>query len=413
MREPRRILLGVSGGIAAYKIPELVRELLRRGYEVGAVLTEAAQRFVTPEVFRTLCPGPVFTQIWESEGGRVKHIEVADWADLYLIAPATATTLARLAVGMAEEPVSLVYMATRALRVVVPAMNVNMWKSPAVQRNIEILTRDGTLVYPPESGPLACGWVGEGRLPDLLHLAEFVDQCFEPKTLTGYKLVITAGATREYLDPIRFLSNPSTGAMGFALAKIAQARGAKVWLVTGPTSLPTPPGVECIQVERAEEMLLKVEEIFQRFHPDGIIATAAVADFQPLKTAEKKIKKGERSELTVKLVPTPDILKTISLKYSPAIRIGFAAETHNLEEYAHNKLREKNLQLVVGNCISPSNPGFGEGPNAVTFFFADGTREDLPTLSKEEIARRILNLLPQLRGLATLPQETTPLLPSR
>lgn len=390
------ILIGISGGIAAYKIPDLIRELIRREYQVGAVLTPSAQRFVTPDLIRALCNGPLLTEIWESEGGRIRHIEVADWADLYLIAPATATTLARLAIGLAEEPVSLVYLATRAQRVIVPAMNVNMWRSAPVQRNIQTLTSDGAIVYPPEAGLLACGWVGEGRLPRIEKLIEFAEELFHPKTLQGVKLVITAGATREYLDPIRFLSNPATGQMGFELARIATLMGARVWLVTGPTDLSTPSGVERRDVKSAEEMLSEVREIFSQEHADGIIATAAVADFKPEIYSQEKIKKHKRDSLTLRLVPTPDILKTIVQEFHPRIRIGFAAETDHLDEYAKKKLREKDLQLVVANRISSENPAFGDRENAVTFFFADGRKESFPPLSKEEIARRVLKEITRL-----------------
>lgn len=391
------ILIGVSGGIAVYKIPDLIRELIRRDYQVGAVLTPSAQRFVTADLFRSLCNGPVLADIWESEGGRIRHIEVADWADLYLIAPATATTLARLANGLAEEPVSLVYLATRAQKVIVPAMNVNMWKSAPVQRNIQTLVADGTILYPPESGLLACGWIGEGRLPRIEKLVEFVEDLLFPQTLRGIRLVITAGATREHLDPIRYLSNPATGQMGFALARIACRMGAKVWLVTGPTNLPTPPGVERRDVMSAEEMLSEVRKIFLEEKADGIIASAAVADFKPDSFTPRKIKKNEGDSLILRLVPTPDILKTIVEEFHPSIRIGFAAETDDLEEYAKRKLKEKDLQLIIANRISRENPAFGDRENAVTLFFADGRKEELPPLPKEEIARRILKEIPSLR----------------
>jgi phosphopantothenoylcysteine decarboxylase/phosphopantothenate--cysteine ligase len=386
----RKVLLGITGGIAAYKTPELARDLIRKGFQVGAVLTPSALSFVSPLVLKTLCNGPVLTDMWEvEEGGRISHIECADWADLYCIAPLTANTLGKLAGGVADEPVSLVYLATKAQVVVFPSMNVNMWHHRRVQENVKRLREDGVVVIDPEEGDLACGWVGEGRLPEREKIVEVIEDLLTPKSLRGYTFVVTAGPTREYLDPVRFISNPSTGTMGFQIGGKLAKRGAQVFLVTGPVSLSTPLGVKRVDVISAEEMLNRVREIFFRESPTGIIATSAVVDFKPLSFSSEKWKTEEiPSHLSVER--NPHILERIVEEFDPPLKIGFALETQDLDRYAMEKLTKRKLDLLVGNLKGEGKSPFGEGEKEVFFYYPSGEKKVFSSLTKEEIAEKVV-----------------------
>lgn len=384
-----RILLGISGGIAAYKTPELVRLLQKRGHSVAAALTPAAQQFVSPTVLRTLCDHSVMTDIFAGEPGAVEHIELADWAEVMVVAPATAQTLARLASGAADEPVSLSFLATRARKLVCPAMNVNMWQAAPVQRNVAQLRADGAVVLEPEAGELACGWVGAGRLPELETIAAAVESLRPDGPWRGRRVLITAGPTREFIDPARFLSNPSTGKMGFALAEAAAALGAEVVLVAGPTSLPTPHGVQRVDVISAADMLAACIQACEQKVPDVVIGAAAVADFTPAEPCRHKRKKDQMLD-ALPLKRTEDVLATIVTRYRPRIKVGFAAESKDVLAYAKAKLERKGLDLVVANNITEPGAGFAADTNRVWLVSADAEPQALPAADKKEVARRIL-----------------------
>lgn len=395
-----RLLLGISGGIAAYKTPDLVRRLQRDGWQVGVALSPAAANFVSPLALRTVADFLVMDDIFEIETTGVGHIDLADWADLMLVAPATAQMLARLAGGHADEPVSLSFLATRAPKLVFPAMNVNMWQSAAVQRNVEQLRRDGAVVIEPASGELACGWIGAGRLPDVDDIVQIAANRRAPRDLEGRHVLITAGPTREYLDPVRYLSNPSTGRMGFALAARAAARGARVSLVAGPVEQSTPPNVYRIDTVSAQDMHAAVCEILRRDPADVLIATAAVADWAPAAVLAQKQKKTA-GPLQLDLVRTPDILHKAVTEFAPKVAVGFAAETHDVLTYAREKLAQKRLDIVVANQVGGSSGGFADTQNHVWILDRDGGETEIPLQAKDAVATHILDAI--VRRLAALP----------
>lgn len=387
-----KVLLAVSGGIAAYKSPDLLRRFQKAGHQVAVALTPAAQRFVSPLVLRTLADGAVMDDIFATDE-RVGHVALADWADVMVVAPATAQTLARLACGMADEPVSLCFLATRARRIVFPAMNVNMWTNPATQENVARLRSRAVEVVEPESGELACGWEGSGRLPDLdAIVAISTAGPLSPGLLTGVRVVVTAGPTREFLDPVRFLSNPSSGKMGFALAARAAARGADVTLISGPVSLATPPNVRRIDVVSAAEMRAAVFATLEERSADVLIAAAAVADYRPVAVAEQKVKKGADKK-SLALERTADILADAVQRFMPRVRVGFAAETERVLEHARAKLERKNLSLVVANDVSASAGVFGSDSTSVWIIERDGTTTEVARASKVAVADRILDVV--------------------
>jgi phosphopantothenoylcysteine decarboxylase/phosphopantothenate--cysteine ligase len=397
------VVLGVTGCIGAYKACEVLRELQRRGLDVRVAMTEAATRFVSPLTFETLSRHPVFHDQWETEAGEgVRHVDLADEADLLLVAPATANTIGKMARGIADDALSTLHLATRAPVVVAPAMNVNMLSHPAVEENLAILRARGVTVVEPGSGYLACGWLGKGRLaePEAI-VATALAVLRRRRDLAAETVLVTAGPTVEDIDPVRFVSNRSSGRMGYCLAEAARDRGARVVLVSGPTSLRPPAGVEVVDVRSAVDMERAVRE-----HVGSatvVIAAAAVSDYRPAEPRPSKIKKTGET-LSLQLVRTPDVLKGLGEAKGERLLVGFAAETEALEENARRKLEEKNLDLVVANDVSAEGAGFGGETNAAVLLRRDGTRVEVPLASKRELAERILDEVRALR--APTPQST-------
>jgi phosphopantothenoylcysteine decarboxylase/phosphopantothenate--cysteine ligase len=386
----KRILLGVTGSIAAYKAVELLRLLTKSGAEVQVVMTEPATKFVAPLTFETLTRQPVLLDMWSLEySHRIGHIEATQRADLFVVAPATARTIARLALGLGDDFLSCIYLASRCPVVVAPAMDCDMFEHPAVQENLQRLRDRGVHVVEPDTGPLASGLVGRGRLAELSEILGAIERILIPRQdLAGQVVLVTAGPTREPLDPVRFLSNRSSGKMGYAIAEAAAARGAHVILVSGPTALPAPPGVDMIHVETAEEMYQAVLAKLESARV--VIKAAAVADYRPKHKADRKIKK-DQAIFPVALEPTPDILAELGKRKGTRILVGFAAETDDLVANARKKLQRKNLDLMVANDVGQSGAGFDVDTNVVKILDAAGGVEELPLLSKREVADRILD----------------------
>lgn len=391
--------IGVTGGIAVYKVAELVSRLKKEDFEVIVMMTEAATRFVTPLTFQTLSGREVVTDLWErSQEWKVKHIGVAETLDLLVIAPATADFIAKMARGMGDDLLSTVVLANTAPVLVVPAMNSNMYLNPAVQDNISILKGYGYRVMEPDSGPLACGTSGPGRMPEVDVILEQISAIFRPSLdLKGKRLLVNAGSTCENIDPVRFISNRGTGKMGFAIAEEAAERGAEVILVCGNSPLNPPPNVELISVWNAEEMYQVM--INRQAECDVIIGAAAVSDFRVAGIAEQKLKKsGDPSEeLVLRLVGCPDILKEIGKnKQSGQITVGFAAETEDIIANAKKKLETKNLDFIVANDVTQEGAGFATDTNIVTFIHRNGQVKSLPIMAKREVAAAILDQVVEL-----------------
>jgi phosphopantothenoylcysteine decarboxylase/phosphopantothenate--cysteine ligase len=385
--QKRRILLGISAGIAAYKAAELVRGLRKGGAEVRVVMTEAAGEFVTPMTLQALSGNPVRTGLFDPEHeAAMGHIELARWAELVVVAPASADFLARLHAGMANDLLSTLCLATTAPIAVAPAMNQQMWQAQVTQQNIAQLRGRGVAIWGPAEGEQACGEVGPGRMLEPAELLQLCSERFAAGPLKGVRVTVTAGPTREALDPVRFISNHSSGKMGFAVAEAAAAMGAQVRLVAGPVSLQTPVGVERIDVESAEQMLeavlLDPGEIF--------IASAAVADYRAAEIADEKVKKSADA-LTLQLLRNPDILATVSALEDAPFTVGFAAETEKLVENARAKLQNKRLDMVAANWVGEraEGGGFNSDENALQLIWAEGERS-LPRCSKAELARLLL-----------------------
>ncbi len=398
-----RITLGVTGGVAAYKAAELLRLLQNDGFTVQVVMTRGAREFVTPLTFAALSGQKVITDLFEkSSAGEanvesaIEHIAVAQRTDLLLVAPATADILAKFARGIADDFLTTLYLATSAPVVIAPAMNVNMWNHAATQENVETLRSRGVKVVNPDEGYLACGMTGAGRLAGQQEIVAAVREILHAqKDLQGETIVITAGPTREDLDPVRYITNRSSGKMGYAVAEAAARRGARVILVSGPVNLDTPPGVERLDVRTAEQMR---RAVIQKF-PDSSIAifAAAVADYRPAETAGKKIKRN-KEPLTIRLEPTPDILAEAAQTKGDRLIVGFAAETDHVAENARKKLAAKNADLIVANDVTAEGAGFDHDTNIVTLFSRDGRDLALPRLSKSEVAQRILDEVLRLRS---------------
>ena len=392
------VVLGVTGCIGAYKACEVLRELQRREADVRVVMTAAATRFVAPMTFEALSRHPVFHDQWApGANGDIRHISLADEADLLLVAPATANILGKFARGIADDPLSTLYLATRAPVLVAPAMNVNMLEHPAVQENLATLRARGVHVVEPGSGYLACGWLGKGRLAEP---EEIVDAAMavlaRRRDLEGETVLVTAGPTVEDIDPVRYVSNRSSGKMGYRLAEAARDRGAKVILVTGPTSLAAPRGVEVVAVRSAQEMQRAVAD---HVGPATVvIAAAAVSDYRPAAASPSKMKKGA-GPVSLELVRTPDILQGLGEAKGGRVLVGFAAETEDLVANARKKLEAKNLDLVVANDVTAEGSGFGGDTNAVVLLRRDGSRVDVPVASKREVAERILDEVRALRAV--------------
>lgn len=381
----KHITLGVTGGIAAYKSAELLRLLIKEGATVQVVMTDAATRFVTPLTFQALSGRPVFTDQWDASiDNGMPHIELSRQADLVLVAPATANFLAKLANGQADDLLSTLALARECPLLAAPAMNRQMWTNPATQRNIGVLKQDGIGILEPGSGEQACGEVGQGRMLEAAEILDHVISFFQPKLLCGKKMLITAGPTFEAIDPVRGITNLSSGKMGFAIARAAREAGAEVTLVSGPVHLPTPLGVKRIDVTSAQDMH---REVMTHIATNDIfVGVAAVADYRPEKTAAHKIKKTESEVPTIALTLNPDILAEVATLPNPPLCVGFAAETKNLAEYAQKKRHAKKIPLIVGNLIQD---GFGGEDNTLTLYEENGAFP-LPSASKLKLARTLM-----------------------
>ncbi len=385
----QKIILGVTGGIAAFKSAELARLYMHAGVEVQVVMTPAATEFIAPLTFQSLTNRQVFVKMYaERAGDKIRHIELLDNTDVLVIAPATANTVAKMAGGLADNLLTTIYLAARCPVVVVPSMNVNMFDHPAVQENLKILRERGCHVMDPDAGELACGDYGRGRMPQPEDIYAFTRAVLGPKDFSGIKALVTAGPTREPLDPVRFISNPSSGLMGYALARALKERGAAVTLISGPTHLADPAGVEKVSVGTAEEMY---KAVFEKYGDSRLVIKAgAVSDFRPLKAAEQKVKKNEAA-MTLELAANRDILMDLGRKKEGQYLVGFAAETKDAVENAHDKLIKKNLDLIIVNNLTEPGAGFAVSTNRVSIIDRAGEVEQLPLMEKEELAHRILD----------------------
>ncbi len=386
----KSIVLGITGSIAAYKAAELTSMLVKKGYEVYVIMTKAATKFVTPLTLQTLSQHSVYVEMFDSpQSWEIGHISLAQRADVVLIAPATANFIAKLAAGLADDLLSATLLATRAPVVIAPAMNVEMYENPIFQKSMQFLKEQGYFFVEPEEGRLACGMTGRGRLANLEEIVSTVERIFSTKNeLRGKHVLVTAGPTREPIDPVRFLSNYSSGKMGYAIAQEARERGARVTLVSGPCHLEPPAGVDLIPVETAQEMFDAVIKHFDT--ADVVIKAAAVADFRPRQRAAEKIKK-DKAVVTLELERTPDILQYLGDNKREQVLVGFAAETENILENAKAKLTRKNLDLLVANDLTEEGAGFGVDTNVATLLFPDGTAVKLPKMTKRELARVIID----------------------
>ena len=400
----KRILLGVTGGIAAYKCADLIRRLRDAGAEVQVIMTAAAQEFITPLTLQALSGNTVHTDLLDPKAeAAMGHIELARWADLFLVAPASADTIARLCQGVANDLLTTCWLACGARKAVAPAMNQQMWLDPATQNNMITLQAREIAIFGPGSGVQACGDIGAGRLLEPLEIVALCAEQFASHALTGRHVVISAGPTREAVDPVRYLSNHSSGKMGFALAEACAEAGARVTLIAGPVNLATPDRVQRIDVVSARDMQaaceLAVTDAVAAVGAEQsvFIATAAVADYRPAQVAEQKIKKGDKDdEITLTLVKNPDIVAGIAARAERPLVMGFAAETHAVEAYAQDKLARKKLDLIACNDVSRADIGFQSDDNAMTVFWpmGDGVgRADLAKASKAQIARQLVQLL--------------------
>ena len=390
----KTVVLGVCGGIAAYKSVEVVSRLVKLGAAVHVIMTAAATQFVTPLTFREISGQPVYTTMWEEPKlWNVEHIALARRADLFVIAPATANMIGKIANGIADDFLSTTVMATTAPVLVVPAMNTEMYLCAATQNNLSILAGRGFQLMTPDSGQLACGTTGIGRLPEPAAIVERIAEQFnQAKSLQGVRLLVTAGGTREAIDPVRYIGNRSSGKMGYAIAAAAAERGAEVTLVSGPVALAAPAGVTRISVESALEMREAVMSAFSAV--DVVVKAAAVADYRPETVAEQKIKK-QSSNMTVNLVKNPDILAELGSLKQAQFLVGFAAETHDLATNATEKLRRKNLDMLVANDVTLPGAGFESETNIVKLFYQDGSMEELPQMSKRQLAGILLDRIQQ------------------
>jgi len=389
MLKGRRVVLGVTGGIAAYKCAELTRELVRRGAEVKVVMTAGAREFVTPLTLQTVSGNPVYTELFTLIREQdIAHIALAEFAELMIVAPATANVIGKAAAGIADDLLTTIFMAMKAPVLFCPAMNNHMYESPALQENLGKLRSWGYHVLPPASGPLACKSEGQGRLPDVSEIVEEAVSILTPKDLNGEHVLVTAGPTREPFDPVRFITNYSSGKMGYAIALQARRRGARVTLVSGPTSLPPPAGVEVVNVGSALEMR---DAVLSRLKSvTAVIKAAAVADYRPAALADQKIKKKE-GPLTLALERNPDIIREIGRKKGKRVLVGFAMESENLLANARSKLIDKNMDLIVANDLREEGAGFQCDTNIIKILDRKGNVESLPLMDKTEAAGWILD----------------------
>ncbi|WGU96948.1 bifunctional phosphopantothenoylcysteine decarboxylase/phosphopantothenate--cysteine ligase CoaBC [Paenibacillus dendritiformis] len=422
MLQGKSILLGVTGGIAAYKAAALCSKLKQEGAEVHVIMTASATQFISELTFQTLSRQPVYTDTFdERDASVVSHIDLADHADLVLVAPATANVIGKMAHGLADDMLTTTLLATTAPVMVAPAMNVHMYAHPAVLHNMDILRSRGVRFIEPEEGLLACGYTGKGRLAEPEHIVEYVKRWFaesgsgeyalpqagaagqgsaRPGLLQGKQVLVTAGGTVERIDPVRYITNDSSGKMGFAVAEAARDMGACVTLIAGQTQAVPPEGVELIRVESALDMRDAVMERYE--DTDIVVKTAAVADYRPVHRAAQKLKKtGER--LVIELERNPDILQELGEKKKNQLLIGFAAETEQLEQYALDKLARKNLDYIVANDVSRTEAGFGSDRNEVHIYSKNGLVERIPLTAKREVARRLLQIAAQASAVGDEP----------
>ena len=392
MLKGKKIVLGVTGGIAVYKAVDLVSRLRKQGCQVRVVMTEHAQQFVTPLTFKEISGNQVAVSMWSSnQEFNVEHIALASWADAFVVAPATANIIAKMAYGLADDLLSTTLLAAQAPIVVCPAMNTGMYENAATQENLAKLQGRGVTVMPPAVGKLACGTSGAGRLPEPQEIVEFLSAFFAKREgdLCGLKVLVTAAGTREPIDPVRFVGNRSSGKMGYAVAQMAAERGAEVLLVSGPSALAIPANVKAIKVETTNEMLEACLEAYEA--ADIVIKAAAVADYRPRDVADQKIKKKTDDALTVVMDKNPDILKTLGAQKSHQVLVGFAAETQNLLENARDKVVKKNLDMIVANDVTAAGAGFNADTNIVKFLFANGEVRSLEQMPKVDVANCILD----------------------
>lgn len=390
MLQGKKILLCITGGIAVYKAAALTSKLAQAGADVKVMLTDSAAKFVPPLTFQVLSRNEVYVDTFiENNSKVIAHIDVADWADLVIVAPATANMIGKMANGIADNMILTSLLATTAPVWVAPAMNVHMYDHPAVQKNIETLIKYGYRMIEPDEGFLACGYVGKGRLEEPEAIVTYIENYFKSKTINfSHKtIIITAGPTREKLDPVRFMTNYSTGKMGYAIADEAVQTGARVILISGPTELKQPAGVDFIRVESAQEMYEAVLAHYEEAHI--VIKTAAVADYRPKQVYSQKMKKGS-GDLLLELERTNDILSTLGELKTHQLLIGFAAETENLDENAIKKLTNKHADMIVANNITTSGAGFAADTNIVTIYKRDGTSLQLPVMTKQKVAQALL-----------------------
>ena len=395
MLKGKRVVLGVTAGIAAYKAAEFVRLLVKEEADVHVAMTQNAQKFIAPLTFQTLSGNPVISDPFALlEDAEIGHIALADLAELVVILPATANIIGKIANGIADDFLSTMVMATRAPVLFVPSMNVNMWENKALQRNIETLLERGYHLLEPGEGELACHWYGKGRLPELTEVIEKMEDLFSPKDLRGEQILITAGPTQEPMDPVRFVTNRSSGKMGYALAQTARRRGAGVILISGPVSLPLPRrDIKFFPVRSAEEM---EKAVFANLEGSSVvIMAAAVSDYRPRVISESKIKKGD-SDTSLTLERTEDILGRLGKRKRNRILVGFAAETEDLVANARKKLKGKNLDLIVANDVTKPGVGFDSDTNQVKILYPSGEVKDLPMMSKREVSQFILDDLVSL-----------------
>ncbi|MCS6924456.1 MAG: bifunctional phosphopantothenoylcysteine decarboxylase/phosphopantothenate--cysteine ligase CoaBC [Candidatus Binatia bacterium] len=398
----KNIVLGVTGGIAAYKAAEIVRLLVQEGAIVRVIMSKNAQEFITPLTLQTLSGNPVSTETFSlTQESQIGHIRLADTADLVLIAPATANVIAKLAHGLADDLLTTVLLATTAPVLIAPAMNVHMYAHPLVQENLRKLASLGYRIIEPTEGFLACGYEGKGRLAEPGDIVEEVRAALTPKDLQGERIIVTAGPNAEPIDPVRFISNRSTGKMGFAMARVAWRRGAEVTLVSGPTALPPPRGVRFLAVRTAREM----QQAVLQHYPQAtiVVSAAAIADYRPVHVAPQKIKKGEGT-VVLELTRNPDVLAELGQQKGNRLLVGFATETEEVVQNAVRKLRSKNLDLIVANDVTQEGAGFAVDTNIVTLIDRTGKIEALPRLSKDEVASIIYDRLLALKASPNVPE---------
>lgn len=383
-----KIVLGVTGGIAVYKAIDLTSKLVQNGHEVRVIMTESAEQFVTPLAFQALSRNPVYTDIFvEQNPAEIQHIALGDWADIMIIAPLTASTLGKIAHGISDNMLTATVLAFTKTIYLAPAMNSNMYNNPAVIDNIQTLLKRGFKFIEPGEGFLACGYIAKGRMSEPLEIMKFIAEDNIEKDLQGKKVLITAGPTVETIDPVRYLTNRSSGKMGYSLAEAANLRGADVTLVSADVGIPVPNGVRHIKTESAQDMFNAVRDNMEQ---DLIIKAAAVADYTPVETYDQKLKKQE-GDLTITFKRTEDILKYIGEHKTTQFVVGFAAETEHVEKYARGKLIKKNADVIVANNVGDKSIGFKSNDNAVTMYFKDGTHIDISKQSKLNIAHEILS----------------------